>query len=106
MIPLLARNVPQPNEKDVLAILFLGVLQIGVAYLLFTKGIAEGVRSLDASIIGFVEPLLNPVWVFLFIGETPSKWAILGGAIIISGVIFHTLRQSRERMREKRAAIL
>jgi DME family drug/metabolite transporter len=106
MLPLLANNPPAPNGQDALAILFLGVFQIGIAYLLFTKGIAEGVRSLDASIIGFIEPLLNPVWVFLFIGETPSKWAILGGAIIISAVVFHTIKQSQERLREKRQAIL
>jgi drug/metabolite transporter (DMT)-like permease len=106
MLPLLANNPPAPNGKDMLAILLLGVLQIGIAYLLFTKGISEGVRSLDASIIGFIEPLLNPVWVFLFIGETPSKWAILGGAIIISAVIVHTIRQSRERQAIKRAKLL
>jgi DME family drug/metabolite transporter len=106
MLPLLANNPPAPNGKDWLAILLLGVLQIGIAYLLFTKGISEGVRSLDASIIGFIEPLLNPVWVFLFIGETPSKWAILGGAIIISAVIVHTIRQSRERQAIKRGKLL
>jgi len=99
MIPLLVQNPPAPNGKDLPAIIFLGVFQIGIAYILFTKGIAEGVRSLDASIIGFVEPLLNPVWVFLFIGERPSRWAILGGVIIISAVIFHTLKQNRARLR-------
>ena len=99
MIPLLMQNPPAPNGKDLLAIIFLGVFQIGVAYILFTRGIAEGVRSLDASIIGFIEPLLNPVWVFLFIGERPGKWAITGGAIILGAVIFHTLKQNRSRLR-------
>ena len=83
MIPLVAPNLHSQigiiGLKDILAILFLGVFQIGIAYLLFTKGIASGVRSLDASIIGFIEPLLNPVWVFLFLAEQPSQWAILGG---------------------------
>lgn len=101
MLPLLFQNPPSPNGQDILAILFLGVLQIGLAYVLFTKGIAEGVRSLDASIIGFVEPLLNPVWVFLFVGERPSVWAIIGGAIIIGAVIFHTLRGQRAKLRAK-----
>ena len=92
MLPIIFQNSPtQISSNDILAILFLGIFQIGVAYILFTKGIAEGVRSLDASIIGFVEPLLNPVWVFLFIGERPSNWAILGGAIIIAAIIFHTI---------------
>jgi len=52
-----------------------------------------GTRPLDASIIGFIEPLLNPVWVFLFVAERPSNWAVLGGIIIIATVIVHTLAQ-------------
>ncbi len=98
MLPLVWSNSPlQFNYKDVSAILFLGIFQIGIAYILFTKGIAEGVRSLDASIIGFVEPLLNPIWVFLFLGEQPSKWALVGGLVIIAAVVFHTIKSSREK---------
>jgi drug/metabolite transporter (DMT)-like permease len=93
------QNPPQPTGKDFLAILFLGVFQIGIAYVLFTNGIAGGVRSLDASIIGFVEPLLNPVWVFLFVGEKPSRWAIIGGVIIIATVVAHTIINRRKTVR-------
>jgi DME family drug/metabolite transporter len=100
MSPFLFNNPPQPNGMDFLAITFLGIFQIGVAYILFTKGISRGVRSLDASIIGFIEPLLNPVWVFLFVGERPSLWALIGGAVIVSAVIGHTLRQNFERRRQ------
>ena len=84
------------------AIAYLGIFQIGIAYILFTGGIADGVRSLDASIIGFVEPLLNPIWVFLFVGERPAMWAIFGGVIILSAVIFHTLKENRSRLGTKR----
>jgi len=99
MLPFLSHNPPANiNSNDVLAILFLGIFQIGVAYILFTNGIAKGVRSLDASIVGFIEPLLNPIWVFLFLGEKPSKWALLGGAIIIAAVIFHTIKSSRDKI--------
>jgi drug/metabolite transporter, DME family len=97
MLPFLAQNPPAPTGKDFLAIFFLGVFQIGVAYILFTNGIARGVRSLDASIIGFVEPLLNPIWVFLFLRETPNRWAIIGGVIIIATVAAHTLINARAR---------
>jgi DME family drug/metabolite transporter len=104
MLPLVGNNLPaQVNYKDVLAISFLGVFQIGIAYVLFTKGIARGVRSLDASIVGFIEPLLNPIWVFLFLGETPSRWALIGGAIIIAAIVFHTLKSSRDRSAIKQA---
>lgn len=98
MFPLLSSNPPSYfKTNDILAILFLGVFQIGTAYILFTNGVARGVRALDASIIGFIEPLLNPVWVFLFVGEEPSKWAILGGFIIIITVVAHTIFNNRKR---------
>lgn len=90
MLPFIMSEPQIPTTIDVLAIAFLGVFQIGLAYILFTYGLANGVRSLDASIIGFIEPLLNPVWVFIFVAERPSNWAIIGGIIIISAIIFHT----------------
>ena len=96
MIPFIFNNPPDAiKSNDVFAILFLGILQIGTAYVLFTNGVARGVRSLDASIIGFIEPLLNPIWVFLFLKETPSKWAIVGGAVIIAAVVFHTIKSNK-----------
>jgi drug/metabolite transporter (DMT)-like permease len=56
---------------------------------------SRGVRSLDAGIICYTEPVLNPVWVFLVLGERPSRWALIGGAIIISAVIIHMLLDAR-----------
>ncbi len=89
--------IPDLTATDIFAVSFLGIIQIGVAYILFIKGVTGGTRPLDASIIGFIEPLLNPVWVYLFIGESPTKEAILGGAIIITTVGVHTLFQYRRR---------
>ena len=102
MLPIVSSDLPTISNTDIFAILFLGIFQIGIAYILFTRGLASGVRSLDASIIGFVEPLLNPVWVFFFIGERPSIWAIFGGIIIIFGVMWHTLRQHREKQKDRK----
>jgi len=82
---------------DVARMAYLGIVQIGFAYLLFTLAMARGVRSLDAGIIGYVEPVLNPIWVFLFIGERPSGWAIVGGAIIIASVICHMLIETKRK---------
>jgi len=90
---------PTMTPTDIAAVSFLGIIQIGIAYILFIKGVTRGTRPLDASIIGFIEPLLNPVWVFLFIGEKPAKWAILGGTIIIATVVAHTVAQYRSHSR-------
>jgi len=83
------------SPTDFVCIAYLGIIQIGVAYILFTSAMARGLRSLDASIVGYIEPVLNPVWVFLFIGERPSGWAIIGGSIIITSVIAHMLVETR-----------
>src|SRR5713226_8885274 len=90
------------SATDFARVSYLGVVQIGFAYLLFTLAMARGLRSLDASIIGYVEPVLNPVWVFLFIGERPSGWAIIGGAIIIASVMAHTLVSAKEKSAQAR----
>lgn len=92
------------TTKDVLIVTYLGVVQIGFAYTFFTLGIARGVRSLDAGVVGYIEPMLNPVWVFLFLGERPSKWAVTGGCIIIAAVMAHTVALARRSKREGRAA--
>lgn len=87
--------IGQMDRFDVFAVMYLGVVQIGLAYTLFTVAMARGVRSLDAGIVGYIEPLLNPIWVFLVIGERPTKWALIGGAIIVVAVIVHTLIEAR-----------
>lgn len=89
------------NRFDWIAVLYLGLVQIGLAYTLFTVAMARGVRSLDAGIIAYAEPVLNPVWVFLFLGEKPSSWAALGGAIIIAAVIVHMMLDARQKRRAK-----
>jgi len=83
------------SPEDYARLAYLGIVQIGFAYLLFTLAMARGLRSLDAGIIGYVEPVLNPIWVFLFLGERPSGWAIIGGAIIVASVIVHMLFASK-----------
>src|SRR5216683_45272 len=83
------------SASDLARISYLGIIQIGCAYLLFTQAMARGLRSLDASIVGYIEPVLNPVWVFLFIGERPSGWAIIGGAIIVASVVAHMLIEAK-----------
>ena len=89
--------VGQIGKWDLMSVLYLGVIQIGVAYSLFTVAMARGVRSLDAGIVGYSEPVLNPVWVFLFLGERPSGWALIGGLIIITAVIAHMLIDAKQR---------
>lgn len=84
---------------NVVSVVYLGVVQLGIAYALFTHGMAHGVRSLDAGIICYIEPVLNPVWVFFVLGESPSRWALVGGTIITATVIAHMLVDARLKRR-------
>jgi len=95
--------IPRLTRHDVLVVLYLGVVQIGLAYTLFTVAMARGVRSLDAGIVGYIEPVLNPIWVFLVLGEKPSGWALLGGVIIIVAVVSHMLLDTRDTRARKTA---
>ena len=102
VIALAAWGVPalfNLNLHNALSVTYLGVVQLGIAYALFTAGMARGVRSLDAGIICYIEPVLNPVWVFLVLGERPSRWALLGGTIILAAVIVHMLLDARGKKR-------
>jgi drug/metabolite transporter (DMT)-like permease len=66
-------------------LIFLGVFQIGVSYLLFSKGVRL-VSPLKASILSLAEPILNPILVFLFVGEAPSIQSLAGFGIILLGI--------------------
>jgi drug/metabolite transporter (DMT)-like permease len=71
-------------------LLFLGAFQIALAYFLFTRGLAY-VTATQASLTGMLEPVFNPIWVFLFLQERPSPFAIAGGAIVLAAIGWHTL---------------
>jgi drug/metabolite transporter, DME family len=87
-----------PGMGDLAGLVFLGVVQIGVSYAVFSYGIMR-VGALEASLIGMLEPVLNPVWVFLLLGETPGWWAVAGGAVIIAAVAGRTVVTELRRAR-------
>ncbi len=82
------------STADSVMVAFLGILQIGIPYILFTRGI-KFVRALDASLIAMLEPVLNPVWVFLFVGESPSLYTVTGGLIILAAVALQSVFTTR-----------
>jgi len=74
-----------PGGTDILALIALGVFQLGLAYTLYSYAIKH-VSALEAILIPVIEPILNPVWVLIFAGEYPGKWTLAGGAIVILAV--------------------
>ena len=71
--------------QSVGCILALGVLQLGLSYVLYAKAMCT-CPPLACSVLAAIEPLLNPVWVFLFTGERPGLLSLIGGAIVIVSV--------------------
>jgi drug/metabolite transporter (DMT)-like permease len=83
-----------PDASGWAGIFMLGVFQLGFASLFFSYGIRQ-VSALKAMLILTLEPILNPVWVFLFTGEAPGIYAVVGGVFIIAAVLFTTIYSSR-----------
>ncbi|GAB6109335.1 DMT family transporter [Fusibacter bizertensis] len=78
------------TSVNITGVILLGVFQLGLSYIFFTKGI-ENVSVLEGILIPVLEPLLNPFWVFLGTGEKPSVFAFIGGAIVLTAVIYHSI---------------
>jgi len=74
---------PPPAARDWAVLAVLGVFQLGLPYVLYSAAIKR-VTALEASIIPIIEPLLNPCWVFLMMGEAPGPWALVGGVVVLA----------------------
>jgi len=76
-----------PSLAQMPPLAFLGIFQLGVAYLLYSLA-SRNVTALDITVIPMLEPILSPTWVFIFLGERPGPFALAGGAIVIIMVGF------------------
>ncbi len=82
-LPFIFGSMPDASSWIVLAIM--GIFQLGLAYILYALAIKH-VTALEAILIPVLEPILNPVWVFLSLGEAPGPWAFVGGFIVLSAI--------------------
>lgn len=91
--------LPKINMASIVAVMVLGIFQLGLAGVLFNYGIKR-ISAVNANLIAVIEPVFNPVWVFLAVGEAPSLNVILGGGIIVAAVTAASIISVR-REREK-----
>lgn len=82
-LPMMAR--PLPGIYDWGWLFLLGTVQTAVPYILYTIAIRH-VTALDGVLVPVIEPLLNPAWALLFLGEIPGNWAMAGGSLILLAV--------------------
>lgn len=102
-IPFLFLAPPRLTGSSVLCILILGIVQLGIPYVILARA-AEYCPPLACSLLGAVEPLLNPVWVFLFDGEAPGVWALLGGGVVIVTISAWCVYNDRKEKAARRTA--
>ncbi len=83
-----------PGLHGWLGLIYLGVFQLGLSYVLYTWALSH-VTAMEAILITLIEPVLNPVWVFLLMGEIPAMTSLFGGIIIVGAVTVHHIRGVR-----------
>jgi len=83
-LPYFLKSPPATVEEHAM-LAFLGLVQIGLGFLLFTYG-QRRIPAVESSLIAMIEPIFNPVWVFIWYSEQPSMWAMVGGVIILSAL--------------------
>ena len=88
--------IPAFTVKSVGAIMTLGVIQIGISSILFAVAIKR-ITAVSANLIAVIEPVFNPVWVFLVLNEAPGINTVLGGAVIVSAVTGVSIISSRRQ---------
>lgn len=91
------------SRAEWIVIVLMGVFQMGLAYSLFAIG-AETTPPIQASLICALEPVLNPIWVFLLMGEKPGKLAIVGMVVVILTILFYNIATMRIAQQQAQVA--
>ncbi len=91
-VPFMFRSTPTPEGW--LGLVLLGVFQMGLSYYMYALAIKR-MRALDSMLVLTIEPVLNPVFVFLFIGEVPGRMALVGGGIVLCAVTARSIMRLR-----------
>lgn len=86
--------IPVFTASDTVAVLYLGVIQVALAYYCLTKGI-RSVPAFEAATLMLIEPAMNPVWTWMAMGERPGALSIAGGTLILTATLLNTWLRSR-----------
>lgn len=92
-LPFLLRAFP--DMHSLFFLLVLGVVQLGLPYLLYTKAVSH-VTALESILILCLEPIVNPILALAFIGEKPGFWSAIGGAVVLITVTIRSVLMVRE----------
>ena len=90
---LVALPLAQPfatTPRDLALLAFFGVGQFGAGFLLFMAG-ARLIPAAQTSLIGMLETVLGPLWVWLVLSERPGAASLIGGALILTALLANTV---------------
>ena len=94
-------QAPSLGEGGLWRLVLLGTVQLGLPYVFYATAIKQ-VTALEATLIPLLEPVLNPLWVMLALGEQPGPWAIVGGLLVLVAVLGRGLLMMRAGTRAAR----
>ena len=83
--------MPALALSNLTVMLYLGTIQVGLAYLCLTRGL-RGVSAVEGTMLLMAEPALNPVWTWLIHGEKPGAWAVVGGVLTVCAPLLNLWR--------------
>lgn len=93
-LPFMFQSMPSPQSW--VGLILLGTIQLGLAYLFYATAVKH-LSAMESALIPVIEPLFNPLWVVLIVGETPGMWTMIGGIFVLVGVtgryVFHAKLQ-------------
>jgi len=95
---------PLPDLSGWGALLFLGIIQLGLSYLLYSIAIKR-VKAIEAILTACLDPILNPIWVLVFLGEIPGTWAVVGGFVVmVSTTGYNIISIARSNSKSRNAS--
>ncbi len=86
----------QASSQDLTLLAFMGVVQLAIGCILFVRATPH-LTAAEISLIGLLESLLAPLWVWIGVGERPSDIALLGGLIVIGSLVLNEILTLRRR---------
>lgn len=83
-----------PAARDAVVLPYLGIVQVGLAYVCLAHALRR-LPAFEVSLVLLLEPALNPLWVWLVLGERPGPVALVGGLVLIGATALHVRAESR-----------
>lgn len=99
-LPFVFTAPPMLSAANIIRVTFLGLVQIGAASLLYAYAIRR-LSAVNAMLISQLEPVFNPLWLFIFLGELPTRYALAGGLLIIAAAVISSIANAKANVKKE-----